>query len=884
LHERAVSIAVHGRLEDQISTSITEAPFVDGASEFIARIADVRFVTGRALRAESTLVAGPSGIGKTFVLDQVALSVIESSITVVRVRATVQLSGHPFGSLASGLGMRGWESLAPADLLAGVDREFSRIARGTAVVVLFIDDAHHLDVESAGWVARVVDERGAAVVATINFAATVPDSSPQSAASTFAELWAGSRAERLDLTQLNAEQSQLLLDRFAGSETVDRVSQASILHMATGIPLLIREFARAITDALRPGFATDERPLTSRLLDLGGMRVRGLSSEEMAAIVVLDRLGGVPRGRARHLFGADVMSTLERRAHVHLVEESPRLLIGQPLDARAISSVGATAALVGLTERVAAIIIDDYRSGGVVSPIEAAFVADQWTANGSAQPTAARTTYGDDTVVRVLELAAFHANDRAQPSMALFLARTVEQIRPSVAAMRAATIALAGMGQLAAALSVLERALTSASDDEMIDLDRLTWLLDELEPSKTGDADVAIDTLQAVGDNTAIDWRLRLHACENMAWLALARGDGARLRHARQTVAAVVDARPFSPSRADEKAAFTALAVGHVFAHLDLADIRSEIDRRIAVALRLHEAADLAVLGALSGVAAIEATDYPRAEIELRLAITRYSGPQPAQWTVWVECQYARALALAGRTDEAETQLISVSRRPYFDTLWCRGWHDSALVDLRDSQGRIDDARALSLRLATMYADSPIRRAQHLFRAVICGAPVDRVLDQMADAEARSDLISVRALALYVRSVADGDGEGMAAAGDDLAAVGMVSAADAAYSAAAASFSAAGSRRRAAAARAALGALRSGRQPRAERRQPDLVALTPREREIARMVADGRSNKDIAETLFLSVRTVESHVYRVLDKVGAASRRDVTELFHRQTI
>ncbi|MFD8499667.1 ATP-binding protein [Amycolatopsis sp. NPDC059657] len=51
--------------------------------------------------------------------------------------------------------------------------------------------------------------------------------------------------------------------------------------------------------------------------------------------------------------------------------------------------------------------------------------------------------------------------------------------------------------------------------------------------------------------------------------------------------------------------------------------------------------------------------------------------------------------------------------------------------------------------------------------------------------------------------------------------------------------------------------------------------LSPREREVARMLADGRTNREIADGLFLSPRTVEQHVAKVLRKLGARSRSDV---------
>ncbi|MDQ3435409.1 MAG: helix-turn-helix transcriptional regulator, partial [Actinomycetota bacterium] len=51
--------------------------------------------------------------------------------------------------------------------------------------------------------------------------------------------------------------------------------------------------------------------------------------------------------------------------------------------------------------------------------------------------------------------------------------------------------------------------------------------------------------------------------------------------------------------------------------------------------------------------------------------------------------------------------------------------------------------------------------------------------------------------------------------------------------------------------------------------------LTPAERLVAQMAAAGRSNRDIAAELYLSVRTVENRLHRIYDKLGIAGRADL---------
>jgi DNA-binding NarL/FixJ family response regulator len=60
------------------------------------------------------------------------------------------------------------------------------------------------------------------------------------------------------------------------------------------------------------------------------------------------------------------------------------------------------------------------------------------------------------------------------------------------------------------------------------------------------------------------------------------------------------------------------------------------------------------------------------------------------------------------------------------------------------------------------------------------------------------------------------------------------------------------------------------------------AGLTPRERQVLRLVAAGRGNPDIAAELFISRRTVSVHVSNILGKLGIASRGEAAAIAYRR--
>jgi DNA-binding CsgD family transcriptional regulator len=65
------------------------------------------------------------------------------------------------------------------------------------------------------------------------------------------------------------------------------------------------------------------------------------------------------------------------------------------------------------------------------------------------------------------------------------------------------------------------------------------------------------------------------------------------------------------------------------------------------------------------------------------------------------------------------------------------------------------------------------------------------------------------------------------------------------------------------------------------RRASGEFGLTPREREVLALIAEGRTDRQIAAALFISPRTVAMHVSSILAKLGVPNRGSAAAVAHR---
>lgn len=261
--------------------------------------------------------------------------------------------------------------------------------------------------------------------------------------------------------------------------------------------------------------------------------------------------------------------------------------------------------------------------------------------------------------------------------------------------------------------------------------------------------------------------------------------------------------------------------------------------------------------GALAVPTARTTDAIEAAEAALRVARHAGRGPQAAEATLLA----GRALLAHGLAARA-VDLLARGELSVGDgeAERCR-----LLTDAWLERGDVEQARRWAERAQAAALDE--RCAQ----AAAASAAVALAVGDLASAAERAGAAAARARAggavLEAAQFELLAGRAQAALGDRTAAAALLRQAEASFAAAGAD------RLQAEAVRALRGlglrVVQSGRS--AGPAEP----LTSRQREIARLVAAGRSNREVAEALFLSVKTVETHLAAVFVKLGVSSRREL---------
>jgi DNA-binding CsgD family transcriptional regulator len=246
---------------------------------------------------------------------------------------------------------------------------------------------------------------------------------------------------------------------------------------------------------------------------------------------------------------------------------------------------------------------------------------------------------------------------------------------------------------------------------------------------------------------------------------------------------------------------------------------------------------------------------------------------------MWALDAMAEASALLGDVAAARGHLDELERRrpPGFQPPRTAGATWTAAAG-----GESRRAREIARQAATRHADrgALVHHALALYDIARLGATAE-VTDELAQVAARCQGALVPALARAARCIAESDAEALDTESRELERQGtMLLAAELAARATALlrQRGRTGSAWITAHRAAELASRCEGARTPLLREVDDRDGLTEREREIAALVAQGLSDREVASRLQLSVRTVHSHLYHTYRKLGVSGREELARL------
>ncbi len=839
-------------------------------------------------RHSGVLIAGAPGVGKTRLAREVLRRAEESGERTKWIVGTESACALPLGAFIGSLGE------AMSDPLANVRRVINSFVakQRQARVVLGVDDAHLLDRLSALVVHQLAQSGGARLVVTMRTGAEEPDA--------VTALWKDGLLARLDLEPLSATATRELIESTLGGP-VDARSAMRFQKLTGGNTLFLRQL---LSDQIAAGRM---RQLAGVWMWDGDVAVSANLSDTVAR-----QMGRLSPGVALVLdtlsqcepLAVDVLSDLVRRRDLAVAES--------------MGMVSVERAGGGLMARLAHPLFGELRRASAGEMYLSAIrgrLATRLAREGDADMQA--------TVRRALLMLESDLDpepelylDSARHAMTMldldladrFAAAATEAGAPGAAGVRAMNLVLLGRGE-EAETALRDLADTASPDGHhwaTVRAANLTWML--------GKAQVAAAILEdlAAGDETRAQKaeRLAVQACLDAVSArcgiaaerarAALRFDDLPGFHAMMASMALIMAMG-ALGEVDELAGVAEEALRRATTSFQASHMRfwfaavygracrltGRIDEFVGTAKQLADSsrdvpglayANLALMlgnaelarGAAAAAARLVHDALAGAE---RHAVT--SGLRAASYFALAE-----AHAKLGEVAEANEAFDGARSCVQPDFLFMHTAFSLAGGWAMAASGRLSEA-VTSVRQAAQLARDRGQPTHEL--ACIQAAAQWGDASQAARARELAGALSLPladAVALHAESLLVGDGEGLLAASAAYRRIGdRATAADAAAQASAA-FDHSQRHRRGlyAAALAKELADQCGGLCTPALRTPAGLKLSGRQRDVVELVVAGLSNRQIAEKLVMSVRTVEGHVYRACQRVGAQSREELASI------
>lgn len=845
-------------------------------------------------------IVGGAGVGKTRLAREAAGVAARRGFAVRQVEGTVAGQTIPLGTFANWIDRLDGQ---PLHLVATVISAITATPDDRPVLVT-VDDAHLLDDLSAFVLHQLVTRRAARVIATLRSAESAPE--------TVTALWKDGHLRRVDLEPLTRAGCDALLATVLGGP-VSPAAAARIWELTHGNVLFLHQLVRQEREAGR--LARDDAggwqwsgPVTvsATLADLVDVYI-GAAPEPVTDVLDLIAVAGpLAVGHLSALADPAAIEDAERRELIRVTDEAPAGVVrsGHPLYAEARRARMGLMRARRLRGRIAQ-AMSATSDAAAPDPIRLGVL---WL-DSDLPPDA-----------EVLYRAAAEAFRRLDMALSERLAGAAIRAGAGTEAYILHARALALLGRALDAEKVLNSLPTADTSDSLwaaaTVLRGLNLLLAQGDIDQSWaviDAAIAAAPPSAVQELLAFRGLQLAMAARPAEVITLAEGvDRDRLAGRSKinlnfgvTIALGDLGRPQPATQAPEDATVLAAnspvaayqAVALALMHVDALVTNGCVEEALTIAGRvgqqwagLPEVPQI-IATAIDGVAALGHGDLNTACSLLEAALARrelraeQSGLPYLGVGYWLAVAYTEALARAGQTDAALAAMAAMqrSRHPAYtflepNRMLAEAWvaaargHSSAAIDVAEAAAGV--ARS---------------HGQHA-REVLClqtalqfgaGPRLDRLAELADIVEGpRAPVVARWAAALTAR-----DGRALLAVSGDLEEMGdRIAAADAAAQAAL-TFQSENLRgaRLTAGTRAAELIGECGAATPATRQSAAPLPLTSREREIAALVREGLSNKQIAETLTMSVRTVEGHIYRACAKLGIVNRAELATLIGGQS-
>lgn len=863
----------------------------------VGRQEELAFIASTLARPDSggVIIAGAAGVGKTRLVAEATAMADSKGFPTASTIGTTAAASIPFGALAHLLP----GTLPPAPGWGNVLREAADAVietSGNSRLVLGVDDAHLLDGHSAALLHHLIMRGEAFLLLALRTGEPAPD--------VLTELWKDGPCERLELQHLSREETGELVEAALGSQM-----QATTAHrlwkLTRGNPLFLREL---VLGALEEGSLTRTRGVWRwtgfemsypRLLEVLGLRLGTLEDNEREALEVSALGEPLELGILRSLVGWEVVDRLERRSLLEENRQQRRVKVrpSHPLYGEILRSGVSPSRTAAIHRRLA-----DALEGTGARRAEDLLRLATWRLEAGATDRPAlfleaaqqALSLFDYTLGRRLAEAATQAGAGSQASdvlakaligegrfheaedlLAGVMAETEDDAqRTHIAITRADNLHL-DLGRADKAIEILERTeaavtdpglrdeLTAARAHHLLSVGRFEQALEAGRQVLERPAASARAVTAAVG---AAGFVLAYTGRPQESWELLDRNlDRVRLE--------LPELLPYGPTAIVVYRTITSTFTGR------LRDAAAEADQAHREALERGPDWVSGLIGGLLGVILRAQGKVQSASRLLSQAVVLLREANVGGQLPGFLAELAHSLALQGDHAGAEEALREAENTRLRGARFLEGWIRLPRAWIAVARGEVSQAAAQAIETAEELGSMNLRSQQAvaLHDAARLGE-ADTVAEPLLQLSEYCDGRLIPTLARHAQALVTRDAPALEQISEGFEEMGAFLVAAEAAAEASRLYEEAGTGREATAAanRAAeMAAMCEGARTPTLANLLEPLPLTSREREVASLAVRGLSNQEIAQRLFVSIRTVGNHLHNVYIKLGIRGRDEL---------